>query len=114
MIKRRSLLFQVVLYIVTFGIYGIYWYYSTLNEMSKFQGKQTEPLLWTILMFVPIVNLFAMWKHASTASAVSNGTYPPILLWILWIFISPAMWILVQLELNKLAGQPAPSSSSAE
>ena len=69
--------------------------------------------MWTILMFVPFVNLFAMWKHASTASAVSGGTYPSILLWILWIFISPAMWILVQLELNKLAGQSASSSESS-
>lgn len=111
MIKRRSLMFQVILYIVTFGLYGIYWYYSTLDEMVKFQGRSTEPILWTLLMFIPLLNLIAMWKHASAASDVSDGTYPAILLWVLWIFIAPAMWILIQLELNKLADQSSNSAS---
>lgn len=114
MIKRRSLLFQFIVYILTFGLYSFYWYYSTLDEMSRFNGKRTEPLLWTILMFIPLLNFFAMWRHAGESSTISAGNYPAILLWVLWIFVTPAVWILVQLELNRIAGTPFPNEGSAE
>jgi ACR3 family arsenite efflux pump ArsB len=106
MIRRRNLLGQFIVYIVTFGLYMFYWYYSTLDEMAKFQGERTESFLWTVGMLIPIVNLFAMWKHASTVDKLTDGKYPAILLWLLWIFLPPALWILVQIELNSMADTP--------
>ena len=114
MIKRRNMLFQFFVYILTLGLYGMYWYYSTLDEMTKFQGKRTEPLLWTILMFIPLINFFAMWKHASVSAEFTEGEYPAILLWVVWIFVSPVVWILMQIELNRVAGRPFPDASAAE
>ena len=113
MIKRRRLVFQVVVWVLTFGLYGFYWYYSTLEEMTKFNGQRTNSLVWTILMVVPFLNLRAMWKHASAADKVFEKEYPAVLLWLLWIFIQPAVWILVQLELNRIAGTPLPDSNLA-
>ena len=113
-IKRRSLLFQFVVYVLTFSLYAIYWYYSTLDEMTKFQGKKSEALLWTILFVIPFINLIAMWKHASAAEEITGKTYPAVLLWVLWIFLSPALWILVQIELNRIAGTPSPMAPSGE
>lgn len=103
MIKERSLLFQLIVYFLTFGLYSIYWYYSTLDEMSRYNGRRTEPLLWTILLIIPFINLFAMWRHADESSKIGGGTYPAILLWVLWIFVMPALWILVQIDLNRIA-----------
>ncbi len=111
MIKRRSLLFQFIMYILTLGLYSVYWYYSTLDEMTKVQGKRTEPLLWTILLIVPLLNLFAMWKHATVGSEFTERTYPAILLWVLWIFASPTVWVILQVELNRIAGTPFPPAS---
>ena len=114
MIKRRNMLFQFVMYIITFGLYGMYWYYSTLEEMTKFQGEKTESVIWTILMFIPLANLFAMWKHASVSAKFTEGTYHPVLLMMVWIFVSPVVWILMQIELNRVAGTPFPDASAAE
>jgi hypothetical protein len=80
--------------------------------MTKFQGEKTEALLWTILMVVPFINLLAMWKYASTAADITGDTYPAVLLWVLWIFLSPVLWILVQIELNRIAGTPSPVFTS--
>jgi|AP82_1055514.scaffolds.fasta_scaffold151375_2 magnesium-transporting ATPase (P-type) len=113
MIKGRSLVFQVVVWVLTFGLYGFYWYYSTLEEMTKFNSQRTNSLVWTILMVVPFLNLWAMWKHASAADKAFEKEYPAVLLWLLWIFIQPAVWILVQLELNRIAGTPLPDSNLA-
>lgn len=114
MIKRRNMLFQFVVYFLTFGLYSLYWYYSTLDEMSKFNGKRTEALLWTVLLIIPIANFFAMWKHSSASAKFTDGTYPAILLWVLWIFVSPIVWILMQIELNRAAGTSFPDSSTAQ
>ncbi|MBN4064619.1 DUF4234 domain-containing protein [Dehalococcoides mccartyi] len=114
MVKRRSMVFQVIVYILTFGLYSFYWYYSTLDEMTKLNGQRTEALLWTVLMFIPLANLFAMWKHAAAADLAFEKTYPTMLLWVLWIFVTPAVWILLQIELNRIAGTPFPDPRSAE
>ena len=37
-IKKRNMVMQVVLMIITLGIYAIYWYYSTLKELHVANG----------------------------------------------------------------------------
>ena len=112
MIKRRNLLFQFIVYILTFGLYGIYWYYSTLDEMTKHVGERSEALLFTILPIIPIVNIFAWWKYASTVDKITDGKYPKILLLLLGIFLLPAAWILVQIELNSIADNPPTATTT--
>ena len=46
-IKYRNMLMQVVLVIVTLGLYAIYWYYVTLKEMKIANGKDEGVGLWT-------------------------------------------------------------------
>ena len=103
MVRRRNLLGQFVVYVVTLGIYGIYWFYSTLDEMVTNRGERAESCLWTIALFIPIVNLFAWWKYVSTFDKLTNGKYPSVVIWLLGVFVIPAVWILVQLELNSIA-----------
>ena len=111
MIRRRSLLFQFIVYILTLGLYGLYWFYSTLDEMMKRRGENTGAVLWTIALFIPIVNFFAVWKHASTVDKLTEGKYPALLLWLVGVFFIPAYWIIVQIELNNIAGTPAESAA---
>ena len=112
MIRRRNLLGQVVLYIITLGIYGIYWFYSTLDEMVTYRGERAESCLWTIGLLIPIVNLFSLWKYASTVDKVTNQKYPTILMWLLGIFVFPAVWVLVRLELNSMADSPPTATAT--
>ena len=112
MIRRRNLLRQLVLYIVTLGIDGIYWFYSTLDEMTTHRGERAESCLRTIGLLIPTFNFFSLWKSASTVDKVTNGKYPAILMWLLGIFVFPAVSVLVQLELNNMADSPPPATTT--
>ncbi len=105
MIKRRNLMAQVLLFIVTFGIYGIYWFYVTSREMVEYRKLEGSPGLWTILLFIPFGVLYSSWKHAHALEALTDKRYPWLLVWVLWLVFSPAVWIMTQIELNKLASE---------
>ena len=47
-IKYRNMFVQVLLFIITFGIYGIYWFYVTFDELNIANGKESPGCLWTI------------------------------------------------------------------
>ena len=63
-IKRRNMWMQVALWVLTVGLYGIYWWYSTLKEMHESNQNESNPLLWTVLLFVPYINLIADYHYA--------------------------------------------------
>lgn len=107
MIKHRNMWLQVLLFIITLRIYGIYWYCSTFKEMVEHQDQEENAVLWTLLALTPIANLFSFWKHGGLVEGVTNNKYPQWLLFVLLIFIGLAAWLITQLELNKLATQEA-------
>ena len=102
-IKYRNMFVQVILAIVTFGIYTIYWYYVTLNELYKANGKTEGAGMWTFLSIIPFVQYFAYWHHSFEYSSFVDDKYPGIGMFILWIVFSPAVWFLVQSDLNQSA-----------
>ncbi len=54
--KRRSILRMVVLFVVTLGLYRIYWLYQTKNELSSQKPKQSIPsLVFVIIPFILLV-----------------------------------------------------------
>ena len=105
-IKYRNMVAQVILAIVTFGIYTIYWYYVTLEELHLANGKPKSAGLWTLLSVIPIAQYFAQWHHAFEYSEFVGDKYPSIDIFILWIVFSPAVWFLVQSDLNRAATAP--------
>ena len=104
-IKYRNMFLQVILAIVTFGIYTIYWYYVTLDELHKANGKTEGAGSWTFLSVIPIVQLFADWHHSIEYAEFVADKYPGIGIFILWIVFSPAVWFLVQSDLNRAANR---------
>jgi hypothetical protein len=102
-IKHRNMIMQVVLAIVTLGIYTIYWYYVTLEEMQKANGKTEGAGIWTLLSIIPIANLFAQWHYSFEYAEFNGGKYPGIAIFILWIVFAPVVWFLVQTDLNRAA-----------
>ena len=102
-IKYRNMAMQVLLFIVTLGIYAIYWYYVTLKELHIANGKDEGAGLWTLLAIIPIANLFSNWHYSSEYAQFINDKYPGIAIFILWIVFSPAVWFLVQMDLNNAA-----------
>jgi hypothetical protein len=106
MIKKRNLIGQVGLVIITLGIYAIYWFYKISEEM-KFVGKdaQASPALWTVLLFIPIANIWSYYKFSGLYEKISSDHFNKWLLFVLWLVFSPAVWFIVQTEMNKKANQ---------
>ena len=73
MIKHRNMWLQVLLFIITLGIY---WYCSTFKEMGEHQDQEENAVLWTILALTPTANLFSFWKHGGLVESVTNNKYP--------------------------------------
>ncbi len=103
MIKRRNLFVQVLLFIITFSIYGIYWFYVTCQEMVEYKKLEGSPGLWTILFFVPFAAIYSYYKQGAALEALTDGAVNKWIIFILWFVFSPAVWFIVQTELNKRA-----------
>ena len=103
MIKNRNLAVQILLTIVTLGIYAIYWYYVSYSEMNEYRNLGENPVIWTIFLFIPLLSFISMYKHAEAVEALTEGSINKLLLFILWLVFAPAAWFITQLELNKRA-----------
>jgi Domain of unknown function (DUF4234) len=105
MVKRRDMLVQVFLFVITFGIYGIYWFYQTSIEMKELAGDpDASPGLWTVLLFIPPLTFYSHYKYADLFEDISDEELNRWILFILWIVFAPAVWFIVQTELNRKAG----------
>ncbi len=106
MIKKRNMLAQIGLVIITFGIYAVYWFYKISVEMKAVgNDADASPGLWTVLLFIPIANIWADYKFSELFEKVSSDHFNKWLLFVLWLVFSPAVWFIVQSEMNKKADQ---------
>lgn len=102
--KFRNLLLQVLLMIFSFGLYALYWFYVTACELRDLAGdRNASPVLWLVLLFVPFGFIYSFYKYAELYERASSDKLNKWLLIVLWIFCGPAVWLVVQLELNKRA-----------
>lgn len=98
------MLTQVFLFVITFGIYGVYWFFQTTDEMKAFaHDPDAAPGLWTFLLFVPFANFYAHYKYSELFEEISADAFDKWILFLLWIVFCPAVWFIVQSDLNKKA-----------
>lgn len=103
-VKRRNMIAQVLLMIITLGIYSIYWYYQTATECKGLANDAAaSPGLWTVLLFIPFANFYSAYKYGELFEKVSSENLNKWLFFVLWIVFCPAVWFIVQTELNKKA-----------
>ena len=104
MVKYRNPALVIVFSIITLGIYGIYWLVSTTNELRRITSSAPNPWL-LLLLLVPAINIFVgfwyYWKYSKAIGEISD--FEPVLLFVLWIIISPVAMIIAQIQLNKKA-----------
>ena len=109
MVKHRNPFMVIVLLIITLTIYGLYWVYSTSDELIRLTNKNASALLWLVLALIPILNIIALWYHSQAVSEASrmggeggegiNG----VLLFIIWLIFAPVAIFISQRELNRHA-----------
>jgi hypothetical protein len=95
---------QVLLMIVTIGIYSIYWFHQTATELKWLANDpDAKPGLWTVLLFIPIANFYALYKYSELFQEVGAEHLNRWLIFLLFIVFPPAVWFVVQSDLNKRA-----------
>jgi hypothetical protein len=114
--KIRNPLGVIGLTLITFGIYGIFWYYFINREMADFgrargttelgdsPGKSVLAVTLGALVIVPaLLSLYNTCKRAETTARMAGDPSPMAagLLFVLYIFISPVALYLIQDMLNK-------------
>lgn len=100
-IKKRNMTMQVVLMIITMGIYALYWFYSTLKELHIANGKDEGAVMWTL--FLLVLSWLAVWHYSSEYTGFATEKYPALLVFLAWLVFLPIVWFLVQTDLNKAA-----------
>lgn len=94
---RRILL----LMIVTCGLYVIYWFYRS-SKFTKEHGKNVNPILRTIIFFIPIVNLVAIYllfhdiKNIVKAKDISFNVPINFILFIFGYLLS--LWSIINIQ----------------
>ncbi len=98
-IAKRSLAKVILLTLITFGIYGIYWFYKTKEEINSLGAKIPS----FVLYFIPIANIYWLYKYSEGfAKYVKKDNNTAIWFLVFWL-VPLAAQIIVQDKLNKLA-----------
>ena len=96
--NKRNPAVVFILSIITLGIYTLYWFVKTRRELVD-RGASIPT---TILVIIPIVNLYYIYKWSMGACQVlKKEDMFGYLLLILMIFISPIGVLVAQMEFNK-------------
>jgi drug/metabolite transporter superfamily protein YnfA len=117
--NRRGVGFGILLFIVTFGIYGLYWVFKTQEEMKQHTGDGLGGVLGLVIwLLIGAISAFVIPSEVGKMYS-KDGREPPVTGWTgLWlfpfgVFIIPAIvwFVKVQGALNdywESKGVPAP------
>lgn len=100
-IKKRNPAFVIIIGILTGGIYSIYWAVKTKDEIKSLGAD--IPTGW--LLIVPIANFYFWYKYIDGFSEFVKKDNNTLLWFLLYLVVTPVIIIIIQMELNKLAGQ---------
>jgi hypothetical protein len=100
----RSIGKTLVLFVVTLGFYGIYWLHQLHKELKVETGADYNPTVRTVGMVIPLYNLYVMWKDSQAIESALGKSATAYFL--LWLFLAPVWWFLVQSSINERAGTP--------
>ena len=107
-VKKRNPFFVILATIFTLFIYGLYWFYSTRKELDFLVPKRFSPyslltpILCTLGLLIPIVNLYILWKYSEDLEIATTKAHSKVEYFVSWLVFPVALY-LAQTELNKLA-----------
>lgn len=108
--KRRNPWGVFLLTFITFGIYGVVWYYKINNELKNY-GVQNDPTLATLaitlgsfIVVPPFVSYFRTAGRIRTAQENAGATerMVPVLALILTFVIGTFVVVYYQSQINKV------------
>jgi hypothetical protein len=97
--KKRNPALVIIFSIITLGIYLIYWFVKTKEEMKSLGAD--IPSAW--LLIVPIGNCYLLYKYCDGFSEYVKKDKNGVLWFLVAVTVFPVIPVIVQIELNKLA-----------
>ena len=107
--KKRGIFVMIILWLVTFGIYPIYWTCSFQNQLQKATGKGFTGVGHFFMLAFTFGIYYLYWQYAAGKRLAQLGAADQSVLYIiLAIFIGGAINpFLMQSQANQLpGGQP--------
>jgi nicotinamide riboside transporter PnuC len=92
---------QVLFTVLTLGIYSLYWWYRTNEQLDAGTSAEISPGLRTIGLLIPIYNLIVIWRFSNDVTAVTDQE--GLLLFLAFLVFAPIVWYLVQTGINEIA-----------
>ena len=109
MVKQRNIALCVIFSIITFGIYGIYWFICLTNDAHELAPEEATAsggmaILFTIIT-CGIYSIYWVYKQGKKIDAAKGGDGNTAILYLILdiIGLSIIATILMQNEINKLA-----------
>ena len=96
--QERNILLVYILGFLTLGIYFLYWMYKTKNELNELRANIPS----FILYFIPIVNIFWLYKYTEGWAYVTKKDNA-VIYFIIFLLVGIIMPYLVQKDLNEIA-----------
>ncbi|MFP3167184.1 MAG: DUF4234 domain-containing protein [Candidatus Nanopusillus sp.] len=96
--QERNILLIYIFGFVTLGIYFLYWMYETKNELNELGANIPS----FILAFIPILNIFWLYKYTEGWAYVTKKD-SILIYFIIFLFVGIIMPYLVQRDLNRIA-----------
>ncbi len=121
--RPRGVGFGILMYVITFGIYGLYWVFKTQEETKQHTGDGLGGVLGLVVwILISPVSAFVIASEIGKMYA-KDGQEPPLSGWTgLWLFpggflVIPAIvwFVKIQGALNRYweGKAPAPEAASA-
>ncbi|MFP8953324.1 DUF4234 domain-containing protein [Natrialbaceae archaeon A-arb3/5] len=92
---------QILFAVITLGLYTIYWWYATNKQLNEGTSAEFNPVLRTVGLFIPLVNLYFIWQFSGDTEAVTD--MGGVVMFLLYIFVPPAAWYFTQSGINDVA-----------
>jgi hypothetical protein len=106
--KNRSVVSVLLLSFVTLGIYELFWFRNTKNEMNSMGAKAPS----AILMILPIVYIYFLLCYAEAVELVTGGKMTKMTAFLFCFFLGPIGAAIIQDAFNKMGTVPAMPAST--
>lgn len=112
MIQQRNIAVCIILSFITCGIYGFYWLACLTNDANTVSGTNGTSGGMTVLLTIVTCNIYGLYwgyKQGEKIDLAKQKRGIPssnsnVLYLLLCLFIPIVAWVLMQNELNNLAG----------
>lgn len=95
---KRSVVRVIVLTILSGGLYGLYWFYVTRQQLFKELGQEDQATLHTLGLFVPLLNIYLiylLWRDINEVRVKAGLEGFEVILYLLLAIFVPVVNVII-------------------